>query len=131
MSILSFTDGEGEEEDDVEESYIIEAAIDEPHGLSTTEACPRSVTSRYDIKKRRASEKKAKRQAVVLTTVLAGLCYVKNTQSNMLQTHIGYFLYGSNNPKQVIEVLHQVGLSVCYKTVLRCFESVAISCETG
>jgi hypothetical protein len=62
----------------------------------------------------------------LLTTVVACiLAYTRSQKSNMLQGQIGYFLVASKTPKPVIEVLHRLGVSVTYETVLKKFKKIA------
>ena len=69
--------------------------------------------------------RKSKRQAVILTTVLSSLCYARNQHSNSVQLQMGYYLLSANTPKRVIEVLHQLRISVCYKTILNAMTAIS------
>lgn len=47
--------------------------------------------------------------------------YARNTYSNILQIAIRYFAFANNSTKQIMEILHYLGLQVTYKTIQTIF----------
>ena len=56
---------------------------------------------------------------LISITALCMLCYGRSDRSNALQGLVGYFLFATNTAKRCTEVLHRLGLSVAYETVIR------------
>lgn len=71
------------------------------------------------------------RQFMIMVNAIAGVCYARNQQANYLQMNIGYWLYAAGAPKEIIEILHQYGFTVTYKTVTRLMDSIAKSAKQG
>lgn len=53
------------------------------------------------------------------------LSYARNAWSNILQTAMGYFAFANNATKQMIEILHCMGLLVTYETVRLILQGIA------
>jgi hypothetical protein len=70
-------------------------------------------------------KRRGKRQTLLMTVVICVLSYARSQKSNLLQTHVGYFLAASRTPKAVIEVLHRLGLSLKYDSITDPFRNVA------
>ena len=70
-------------------------------------------------------KRREKKQSLLMTVVICVLSYARSQKSNLLQSHVGYFLAASRTPKAVLEVLHRCGLSVKYETVTDTFRNVA------
>jgi hypothetical protein len=70
-----------------------------------------------------------KNRKLMVTSAISILCYASSQRSNKLQTSMGYFLYACKTPKQVIEVMHCLGLSIGYKTITDAMRSMAESCR--
>ena len=58
-------------------------------------------------------------RGLISTTALCMLCYGRSDRSNALQGLLSYFLFAINTAKRCVEVLHRLGLSVAYETVIR------------
>lgn len=69
------------------------------------------------------------RKFMIMVNAIAGVCYARNQQANYLQMNIGYWLYAAGAPKEVIEILHQYGITVTYKTVTELLGSIAESAK--
>jgi hypothetical protein len=55
---------------------------------------------------------------LIINTAMAIVSYAKSSQVNLLQGHMGYFLYVGRTPKRVIqEPLHRLGFSVKYDSI--------------
>src|SRR5271169_4688589 len=55
------------------------------------------------------------------------LCYGRAYRANTLQAQMGCFLRASKTPKRVIMVLHQIGISVSYKSITKGMTGLAES----
>lgn len=58
-------------------------------------------------------------RSLISTAALSMLCYGRSDRPNALQGLLGYFLFAMNTDKRCVEVLHRLGLSVAYETVIR------------
>jgi hypothetical protein len=47
------------------------------------------------------------------------LAYARSKNANLVQGNMGYFLNAASTGKRAIEVLHRLGVSICYESVLR------------
>ena len=47
------------------------------------------------------------------------LTYARSKNANLVQGNMGYFLNATCTSKHTIEVLHQLGVSISYESVLR------------
>ncbi|TMC24704.1 MAG: hypothetical protein E6J34_00115 [Chloroflexi bacterium] len=56
---------------------------------------------------------------------LSIICYAKIQKVNLQQQVMGYYLMSGNTPKRVFEVLHQLGMSVSYSSVVRTMKTIA------
>ena len=74
-------------------------------------------------------EKKAvriqKQQTVRWVTAFSTMCYAKSSSANLYQIVLGYYLVSANTPKRVFEVLHLLGVSVSYNSVVRTMKTIA------
>jgi Family of unknown function (DUF6589) len=74
-------------------------------------------------------EKKAlrrqKQQTVRWVTAFSTMCYAKKSSANLYQMVLGYYLVSANTPKRVFEVLHSLGISVSYSSVIRTMKTIA------
>lgn len=57
-------------------------------------------------------------------TALSTICYAAKRSANLHQMVMGYYLVAANTPKRVLEVLHQLGVSVSYKSVVRTMKTI-------
>jgi hypothetical protein len=73
--------------------------------------------------------RREQRQFMIMVNAIAGVCYARNQHANYLQLNVGYWLYAAGAPKGVIEILHQYGITVTYKTVTRLLSSIAESAK--
>ena len=54
---------------------------------------------------------------LIATISLCMLSYARNTRSNILQVAMGYFAFADNSTKQIMEILHCLGVQVTYKII--------------
>lgn len=80
-----------------------------------------SAEERLEKKTRR----RRKQQTVRWVTAFSTMCYAKNRNANLHQIVMGYYLVSANTPKRVFEVLHALGLSVSYSSVVRTMKTIA------
>jgi hypothetical protein len=76
---------------------------------------------------KRGEKRRLRRQTVILTSVISSLCYAGRKTCNVVALELGYYLVSANAPKRTVELLHQLGISVCYKSVTRAMKPVADS----
>ena len=79
-----------------------------------------------NLSERKPVKQKARRnRGLIVTMSIAMVCYARSQQVNLLQAHTGFFLIASQVPKPVIEVLHCMGLSMCYESITTAMTNVA------
>jgi Family of unknown function (DUF6589) len=105
--------------DDVREAEEDTDNEDDPAAAVST------ISQQERIKRR--EKRRLRRQTVILTTIVSSLCYAGRKTCNVVALELGYYLVSANVPKRAIELLHQVGISVCYKSVTKAMKAVANS----
>jgi hypothetical protein len=98
------------------------AATDEEEWLESSVEEAEFSTEGHSEKK---EARRLKQQTARWVTALSTLCYAKKKSANLQQQVMGYYLVSANTPKRVLEVLHQLGVSVSYKSVVRTTNTVA------
>jgi hypothetical protein len=98
------------------------AATDDEEWLESGDEEAESSTEGYLEKK---AARILKQQTARWVTALSTLCYAKKNSANLQQQVMGYYLVSANIPKRVLEVLHQLGVSVSYKSVVRMMHTIA------
>ena len=79
----------------------------------------------YNMKDRRIHRRKASRKKICVSVAIAILLYTRSQKVNLMQSHIGYFLFASKTSKRVIEVLHRLGISKGYESITDTLRVVA------
>ena len=71
------------------------------------------------------AQRREKRQTNRWVTSLSTICYARRRGANLQQQVMGYYLVSANTPKRVLEVLHQLGISVSYSSVVATMKTIA------
>jgi hypothetical protein len=78
-----------------------------------------------------ASQNKSKRyggrrnKPLMMTFAISLLCYARTKNANLIPGQMGYFLVATGTGKRTIGVLHRVGVSICYESILRVQKAIA------
>jgi hypothetical protein len=77
-----------------------------------------------------ASQKKSKchrgrNKPLMMTFAISLLCYARTKNANLIPGQMGYFLVATGTGKRTIDVLHRVGVSICYESILRVQKAIA------
>jgi len=78
----------------------------------------------HTIKSKTKSESHPKRKKLVLTVAICVLMYARSQRTNLMQSVIGFYLQSSHCPKEVLTVLHQLGLCIRYETTSDAMERI-------
>jgi hypothetical protein len=80
------------------------------------------VTEASISKKVERREKKRTNRWVMSLSII---CFARTWGANLQQMIMGYYLVSANTPKRVLTVLHQLGITVSYKSVVRAMKTIA------
>ena len=99
-------EGEGDHEDS-------EGTEGDSDGMEGPATVPQDVQRRH------------RRRQRWLTVVTAGLVHCRSQKKNLLAANVGYFLFASKTPKRVIEIIHRLGLSISYESIVHTLRRLA------
>ena len=103
----------------------VETPIYDPENAMEFSDEEEEVPTEESLSKKPDSERKKKQQTNRWVTSLSTICFARNRGANLQQQVMGYYLVSANTPKRVLEVLHQLGVSVSYSSVVRTMKTIA------
>ena len=92
--------------------------VTDPFNDSNFDEDPPEVAELGEEAERPARPLSRRRDKLLIATIsLCMLSYARNMRSNILQIAMGYFAFANNSTKQMIEILHCLGMQVTYETI--------------